>query len=293
MPQPKPRRKRSFLNRLKDKYRLSLVNESSFEERLSFRLSRMNVILLGVALFAVQGLVVVALIVLTPLKRHIPGYSDQRTKLNAYRATMLADSLQGALLIRDLYIDNLRNVLSGKLPPDSTTLFTPIKAPPSAVDMKPGMADSLFRQQVRQDEAYNVNEQSGTGIERGGLSGIFFFPPLRGIVTQTFDKKQAHFGIDVVTKADEAVKACLDGTVVLASWTSDGGYVMHVQHTGDLVSVYKHNAVLLRQEGDKVKAGEAIAIVGNSGELTNGPHLHFELWHSGEPVDPQAYMVFK
>ncbi|MFT3884416.1 MAG: M23 family metallopeptidase [Flavobacteriales bacterium] len=113
------------------------------------------------------------------------------------------------------------------------------------------------------------------------------------MVTSTYDRQDGHFGVDIVTKADEAVKACLDGTVVLASWTSDAGYVMQVQHGNDLVSVYKHNAVLLKRAGDRVKAGEAIAIVGNSGELTTGPHLHFELWSHGEPLDPQAYMVFK
>lgn len=293
MPERRDRRKRSFLGRLKDKYRLSLVNETSFEERLSFRLSRINVILLGTMAFLICATLVTSFIVFTPVKRLIPGYSDQKTKLNAYRATMLADSLQGALLVRDLYITNLRNVLSGQLPADSAVLFRPLAVAPRPSDLKPGLADSLLRERVRRDEAYNLEERSGTLTDDRGLSGIFFFPPLRGVVTDTFDIKKGHFGIDIVTKADDAVKACLDGTVILSSWTSDGGYVMHVQHGGDLVSVYKHNAVLLRQQGDRVKAGEAVAIVGNSGELTSGPHLHFELWHRGEPVDPRAYMVFK
>jgi murein DD-endopeptidase MepM/ murein hydrolase activator NlpD len=293
MPERRNRRKRSFLGRLKDKYRLSLVNETSFEERMSFRLSRINVILLATVAFLVCAALVTSFIVFTPVKRLIPGYADQKTKLNAYRATMLADSLQGALLVRDLYINNLRNVLSGRLPADSATLFRPIAVPPRPEDLKPGLADSLLRERVRRDEAYSVQEQSGALAEHAGLSGIFFFPPLRGVVTDTFDVKKGHYGVDIVTKADDAVKACLEGTVILSSWTSDGGYVMQVQHGGNLVSVYKHNAVLLREQGDRVKAGEAIAIVGNSGELTTGPHLHFELWHRGEPVDPRAYMVFK
>ena len=293
MPEPQHRRKKPILRTLKSKYRLLLINEASYEEKLSFRLSRMNVILLFLVLFTLHGFFVTALIIYTPLKRFIPGYSDQKTKLNAYHATLLADSLQGALDLRDLYINNIRDVLSGKLPADSTTLFTPIKHPPTAADLKPSMSDSLMRNQVRGDEAYSVQEASDVSKSPGGLSGIFFFPPLRGVVTQTFDRKQDHFGIDIVTQEDEAVKACLDGTVVLASWTSDGGNVISVQHAGDLVSVYKHNAVLLKKQGDEVKAGEAIAIVGNSGELTSGPHLHFELWHHGEPIDPQVYMVFK
>jgi murein DD-endopeptidase MepM/ murein hydrolase activator NlpD len=293
MQEPRSRRKRTLLAKLKDKYRLSLVNESSFEERMSFRLSRMNVILLSIGLFTLHGLLVAAIIVFTPIKEHIPGYSDQKTKMNAYRATLLADSLQAALKVRDLYLENVRNVLSGQLPADSATLFRPIGSMPDAADLHPSKADSLLREKVRREEAYTVSEQVGSVAERSGLSSVFFFPPLRGVVTETFGKTKDHFGIDIVTKADEAVKACLEGTVVLAAWTSDGGYVIHVQHAMDLVSVYKHNSVLLRKEGDKVKAGEAIAIVGNSGELTTGPHLHFELWHRGEAVDPQAYMVFK
>jgi murein DD-endopeptidase MepM/ murein hydrolase activator NlpD len=125
------------------------------------------------------------------------------------------------------------------------------------------------------------------------LAGIFFFPPLRGIVTSTFDMKLDHFGVDVVAQANAAVKACLAGTVTLSSWTTDAGHVLQVQHPNDLISIYKHNSVLLKKVGDKVKAGEAIAIVGDSGELTSGPHLHFELWLDGTPVDPQAFMVFQ
>lgn len=293
MSEPRARRKRTFFSKLRDKYRLSLVNESSFEERLSIRLSRINVLLLATGAFLVCAALVTGFIVFTPVKRMIPGYSDQKTKRDAYRATLLADSLEGAMAVRDLYLTNLRSVLNGELPADSATLFRPIAVTPDPDDLKPGPADSVLRERIRREEAYNLEQRTGTTAEREGLSGIFFFAPLRGVVTGTFDKAQRHFGIDIVTRPDEAVKACLDGTVVLSSWTSDGGYVLHVQHTGNLVSVYKHNAVLLRKQGDRVRAGEAIAIVGNSGELTTGPHLHFELWHRGEAVDPQAYMVFK
>ncbi|HEY0978011.1 MAG TPA: M23 family metallopeptidase [Flavobacteriales bacterium] len=286
-------RRRRVLRKLRSKYRLLLIDEATFKERFSMRLSRINVFLLFLGLFTLHGLFVSALIVFTPLKRYIPGYSDQRTKLNAYKATVKADSLQHALEIRDIYINNLRTVLSGQVPVDSVAQASPLKTAPGTVDLLPSRADSALRDEVLHREAYNVASESGAASDRGGLSGVVFFTPLRGVVTSTFDRGQDHFGIDIVTKADEAVKACLDGTVVLASWTSDAGYVIHVQHALELVSVYKHNAVLLKKQGDKVRAGEAIAIVGNSGELTSGPHLHFELWWRGDPVDPQAYMVFK
>jgi murein DD-endopeptidase MepM/ murein hydrolase activator NlpD len=204
----------------------------------------------------------------------------------------LADSLQDALAVRDLYIANLRLVLNGELPADSTNVLRPVERQPDAADLSASEADSVLRERVRREQAYAVNTGEAGG-KAAGLAGIIFFPPLRGIVTSAYERSDGHYGIDIVTKADEAVKATLDGTVVMASWTSDGGHVLQVQHRNDLVSVYKHNSVLLKKVGDKVKAGEAVAIVGDSGELTTGPHLHFELWLDGEPIDPQAYMVFK
>lgn len=288
----KRRTRGGLLRKLRSTYRLLLIDERTYAEKFSIKLNRLNVLLLAFAAFTVHGLFVTVVIVFTPLKQYIPGYSDQATKQNAYRSVVLADSLAVALAHRDLYIDNLRMVLSGELPADSSTLFTPIQEKPTAADLVPQRADSLLRARVDRAGAYDVAE-GGRPTDRKDLAGLFFFTPLRGVVTTTFDRSQGHFGIDIVTKADAAVKACLEGTVILASWTTDGGHVIQVQHANELVSVYKHNSTLLRKVGDRVKAGEAIAIVGNSGELTTGPHLHFELWSKGEPVDPQAYMVFQ
>jgi len=284
--------RRRMLQKLRDRYRLMLINDSTFEERFSMRLNRLNVLLLGTAAFLLYGAFVTAVIVFTPLKRYIPGYADQETKRNAYRSLLLADSLERSIQERDLYIANLRAVLSGELPADSAALLAPLAKKPTAEDLEPGVTDSLLRERVAREEAFSVRE-GGVDTERRELAGVFFFPPLRGIVTSRFERSKGHFGIDIVAKADAAVKACLSGTVTLASWTTDAGHVLQIQHGNDLVSVYKHNSVLLKKVGDKVKAGEAIAIVGSSGELTTGPHLHFELWLGGEPLDPQAYMVFE
>lgn len=282
------------MRRLRSKYRVLMIDERTYEERFSMRLSRMNVLLVASAAFVLTALLVGAVIVLTPLKQYIPGYSDQDLERYAFRSTVKADSLAEVVHVRDLYIDNLRRVLRGDLPADSADLFRPIESKPAAADLAPSAADSALRQRIQEEEAYALASQMSERNERRRqLAGIFFFPPLRGIVTNAFDREKGHFGIDVVSKADEAVKACLDGTVISASWTTDGGHVLQVQHRNDLVSVYKHCSVLLKQVGDKVKAGEAVAIVGDSGELTTGPHLHFELWLNGEAIDPQAYMVFQ
>jgi len=289
---PAKGQKLKWLRKLKDKYRLLLINDSTFEERFSMRLNRLNVLLLAVGAFTAYGAFVTAVIVFTPLKRYIPGYSDQETKRNAYRGLLKADSLELKVAESDLYVENLRMVLSGELKADSANLFAPLAEKPDAADLEPSHADSMLRARIAKEEAYSLNEGRATS-DRRELAGIFFFPPLRGIVTSAFDRRQDHFGIDIVTNADAAVKACLAGTVTLSAWTTDAGHVLAVQHGNDLLSLYKHNSVLLKKVGDKVKAGEAIAIVGNSGELTTGPHLHFELWLNGEPVDPQGYMVFQ
>lgn len=290
----KSKSKKKLVHKLRDKYRAVLINESTYEERFSLRLSRMNVILLAIILFIFNALFVAAVIVYTPLKEYIPGYSDQRTKLNAYQAVLTADSLEEAMAIRDAYIANLRNVLSGELPADSITLTVPTIKPPSPADLQPSPADSMMRQQIRKEEAFSVHAPPSTAtLEHLGLPGLLLFPPMRGVVTNAFNPAEGHFGVDIVTKADEAVKSCLDGTVVMASWTSDAGHVIEIQHSMGLISFYKHNAVLLKKPGERVEAGEAIAIVGNSGEQTTGPHLHFELWSGGNPVDPQAYINFE
>ena len=286
-------KRQRVLHKLRNKYRLQLLDEGSFEPRFSMRLSRMNVILLVLAAFTVHGLLVLALIVFTPLKEHIPGYSDQRLKMNAYRSTLKADSLAEVVAVQDLYIRNLRHILRGDLPPDSLPSLRPIEQKPSAADLAPSPEDSALRARIAEEEAYSVTGADPAALERREIAGVFFFPPLRGVVTSTFDRSQGHYGVDIVTGAGEAVKATLSGTDTLASWTTDGGHVVQVQHANGLVSVYKHNSVLLKSLGDRVQAGEVIAIVGNSGELSTGPHLHFELWLNGEPVDPQAYRVFK
>jgi murein DD-endopeptidase MepM/ murein hydrolase activator NlpD len=283
---------RGLLRRLRSRYRLVLINDATFEERFTLRLNRLGVLVLAVVTLAIYGSVIVALIVFTPLKRYIPGYSDQETRMNAYRSTFMADSLTKAVEEQRRYIENLRAVLTGDLPADSASLQRPALVKPSAEDLRPGAEDSLLRAKLEQEDRYALSERRESS-ERRELATVLFVPPVQGVLTAPFDAQTRHYGVDLVTKPDEAIKCCLAGTITLATWTSDAGYVIQVQHTNGLVSVYKHNRVLLKKAGDRVKAGEAIAIVGDTGKETNGPHLHFELWHNGVAVDPAAYMVFQ
>jgi murein DD-endopeptidase MepM/ murein hydrolase activator NlpD len=286
----KQKRKRT-LRKLWSKYRLLLINDNTFKESFSIRLTPVNVLLLLLGLLGTTAAITVLLIVFTPLKRYIPGYADADVRVNSYHAAVLADSLNREVRIQAAYTENLRRIFSGDLPPDSVKRPPRLTVPPDAAELAASHADSALRRRTMRNEAYALTE--GMGAKRRELVGIVFFPPLRGVVTQRYARSEGHFGIDVATKADEPVKACLEGTVVQAAWTADGGNLLVVQHPGDLISVYKHNAVLLKKTGEPVRAGEAIAIVGDSGELTDGPHLHFELWLGGQPIDPQQYMVFQ
>lgn len=285
----RPVKRKRTLRKLWSKYRLLLINDNTFKESLSVRLTPVNVLLLVLGLLGTTAAITVALIVFTPLKRYIPGYADADLRINSYHAAMLADSLQHEVSMHQAYTENLRRIFSGELPADSVKRMTKFPGAPSPVDLEASSRDSMFRARTLQQEAYALSETGGQ--RRRELEGIIFFPPLRGVVTQPFEQKDGHTGIDIASKADEPVKACLEGTVVHSAWTSDGGNILLVQHPGDLLSVYKHASVLLKKTGDHVRAGEAIAIVGNSGELTDGPHLHFELWLNGQPLDPQLYMA--
>lgn len=279
--------------RLRVKYRLVIMNEETFKERFSLLLSPLNVLVLGgsVGIFLVVSIIYI--IAFTSLREYIPGYADVNMKRQVYDSAVRLDSLERALELKDLYLDNLRHVISGDLP--ETELQEPDPDRDYAnISFSASRQDSLLRAMVEEEEKYNLRTlQLGAAPSAvSNIRNLFFFAPLKGEISAPFDPKSGHVGVDVVSKENEAVKSTLDGTVVLATWTYDAGYVIAVQHTSNLMSFYKHNSVLLKKQGDAVKAGEVLAIVGNSGELTTGPHLHFELWLDGRPVNPEEYVVF-
>ena len=228
--------------------------------------------------------------VLTPAKRFIPGYSDGDIRLHAYHSSMMADSLDEELSKQKLYLENLQKILNGDIHSELMSIGSAVATLPTQEDLKASPTMQSLREQVEKEEALSITGGDMPGIS--SLSDAVLYTPLRGMVTSSFDLSSGHYGVDVVSPKEEAVKSIMEGTVVLASWTFDTGYVIQIQHSNDLISVYKHNAVLLKKAGDRVEGGEAIAIVGESGELSDGPHLHFELWSGGKPVDPESYLVF-
>ncbi len=278
-----------YLSKLKNKYRFSIYNDQTFEEVWFLRLSRLNVIaVFGGFSFLLIALVTV-LIAFTPLREFIPGYPDTNTRRAIVENALKVDSLEQQLDYWQHYLTSLKAIMNGENPPvlDSKRDTT---AHPKDIVFKKSSDDSLLRAQIEENEQYNLSVSNNT-IENS-VKGIHFFPPVRGVVTNSFNLASGHYGTDIASSPNEVVVATLDGTVTMATWTLETGYVIQIQHAGNLLSVYKHNSKLLKKAGTHVKAGEAIAIIGNSGELTTGPHLHFELWYNGTPVDPEKYIVF-
>jgi murein DD-endopeptidase MepM/ murein hydrolase activator NlpD len=286
--------KDKWVDKLRNKYRLIILNETTFEEKLSFRLSRLNV-------FIVTGILVILLIFLTsyiiaftPLKEYIPGYQSITPQKELYGIRLRADSLEKAMHAKDLVLKNIQNVIGGGIPRDTTTKIpsdsSAVKY--SKIKTAPSEDEVALRNDFDKDTRYNIGPSKGKNGAMSSTKTINFFTPVKGTITTKFNVNDKHFGIDISASKDEPVKAALDGTVIFADFTSKTGYVIAIQHNLNYISFYKQNSLLLKSPGQFVRAGEPIAIVGNSGEAGSGPHLHFELWHNGNPVNPLDYIDF-
>jgi murein DD-endopeptidase MepM/ murein hydrolase activator NlpD len=282
--------KKSFLEKFRHKYRLSIYRDETFEEVLNLRLTRLNVMaIVGLGIFVFLALVI-SIIAYTPVRELIPGYPDQQTVRNIYLNNFRLDSLEMEIAKRDAYFENLRRIIAGDRPEDARLKDD---APVAAVQptYRKSKEDSVLRAMVEPRDQFGLSTIESRKA-KPAFFNVLFFPPVKGMVTNSFDSGIDHYGTDIVAGTNEAVKATLPGTVTMAGWTLETGYVIQVQHADNILSVYKHNAELLKHIGDRVKAGDPIAIMGNSGELTTGPHLHFELWYNGAPVNPEDYISF-
>ena len=285
-------KKEQRVGKWRDKFRFAIFNDTSYEEVWRIRLSRSNALLAAAMLFLLIIGINTSLIAFTNLREFIPGYPDVAMRRNILMNAILLDSLERELNIRDKYFRDLNDVISGRQPigqvamRDSTRDY-------SNIVFKRSAEDSILRSRVEQEERYSIASGTTTPVRGTSLTSIHFFPPVKGIVSSNFDLRTRHYATDIVTQPKAVVSSTLDGTVIMTGWTMETGFVMMIQHSNNIVSVYKHNARLLKEMGDRVWAGEAISIVGDSGELyTSGPHLHFELWHNGEPLDPAQYIFF-
>jgi murein DD-endopeptidase MepM/ murein hydrolase activator NlpD len=281
---------RIFTDQLKNKYRLVILNDETFGEKFSFRLSPLGLIVMIGTVTIIMTSLVISLVAFTTLREYIPGYGDVAERKQILELSVKADSLEQTLSARDWYMNNLVNVFSDSLQRKTDKPKKDTSGKFQKVNTKPSENDIQFRKEV-ESEPSSI-QFAGSNIRKSALSNYLFFSPLKGLVTTSFNSVDEHYGVDVVAKKDEMIKSTLDGTVVFTGFTASDGYVIQVQHDNNLVSVYKHNSRILKRSGDKVKSGEAIAVIGNTGENSNGPHLHFELWHNGLPVNPEEFVVF-
>lgn len=277
------------ITKLRNKYRLVILNDDTFEEKLSFKLSRLNVFVIS----GLTGILLIAgttfLIAFTPLREYIPGYSSTKLKRDALRLASVTDSLENQIAFNARYLDNLHGIISGKAPLDLSDSLVVDSLNEATLDFSPSEEDSILRKLVEEEERFNVPVNGG---EQLNVQSLNFFTPVKGLVTNSFNPEDNHLGVDVVAKENEVIKSAQDGRVIFSEWTAETGYVIILQHAEKFISVYKHNSDLLKSQGEEVSAGEPIAIIGNSGELSSGPHLHFELWFNGYAVDPQEYILF-
>ena len=284
-----PKRRKKLRKKLLHKYRLVVLNEATFEERFSFKLNRLNVFVFGTIFAVLLIAITTVLIAFTPLREYIPGYSSTALKRKAVVLTYKTDSLERALRVNQEYIRSLRQVLTGDVKTadfNKDSVLDAVRQELDSVKFRPSKEDSILREAVAQEDRYNplVDEEAVS---------LVLFPPVKGPISQGYDSDNAHFAIDVVTALNSPVKATADGTVIFAGWTPDTGHVIILEHPNDLISVYKHNASLTKEQGDLVQSGEVIATAGDTGELSTGPHLHFELWSGGYPINPENFIDFE
>lgn len=251
--------KKHWFKEFKRKFRIAIIHPETYEEVKRFDMSRMKftnvVIVYTLLLIALTTCV----IVFTPLRELIPGYTDVTLGRRIYRMERRADSMEVVFRHNNLYVENLKRIMNDEDLDDYSI--------------------RSFRPHIT--------------VAGDNVSMPSFFVPINGFVTNHFDSRNKHFGVDVVSSADAVIKATADGTVIFSDWSVDGGYVIGIQHSKNIISVYKHNASILCHEGDVVHAGDAIAILGNGGNLTTGPHLHFELWFRGQAINPEDYISFE
>jgi murein DD-endopeptidase MepM/ murein hydrolase activator NlpD len=284
--------KKTISNWLTSRYQLVIRNEENFAEKTSVGFTYSKVILFSVILFSVIFIISLFLSKTLLAKWFDPRHAQIEMNRQLVQLKDQFDSLSVEVERKDQFILNFQRVLSGdtsefKDPAEIMNAETRQSARQEEGKTEP--TDSAFR---REFEKSDLSLVSLTSVKYRELQETFFFSPITGFISDRYDMKRGHYGVDVVAKTNEAVKNVADGSIIFASWTQDAGYVIMIQHRGNLISVYKHNAELLKKVGTFVNAGEIISIVGNSGEMTDGPHLHFELWYNGNPLNPEDFVTF-
>ncbi|MDG2397159.1 MAG: M23 family metallopeptidase [Flavobacteriaceae bacterium] len=279
-----------FKRKLLSKYRMVILNEETFEEQFYIRLTRFNVIVISILLISLFIIGTIFLVAYSPIKEYIPGYPSTELRLNAAKNSLRLDSIKIAMDKATLKMESLRKVLDGKIESDDLEkeMIVEDKKDLEAIKtLKKETDDSLLREMVYEEDKYNFIGELTSKVD------FVLFPPAKGNISQNFNSDEKHFGVDIVLAENVPIKSISEGAVIFSEWSAETGYVIIIKHPYGLISVYKHNSALSKDQGDLVETGEVIATAGNTGEYSTGWHLHFELWSEGYPINPTNFIDFK
>ena len=288
---------RDWFNRAQEKKRIIILDVDNYEEKRSYTTSKFNVFIILSFLTILLGFLTFALISYSSLKNLIPGYPNPTQQQEIKNKSIIIDQKLTELLSKTekekSYINNVMQILNGSIPiNEKDTSWKKIKPNANSNTNEISSSEKSMREKVQNREKFDIDVIPGGALKSEVLPELLLFPPIKGEITNKMNISSGHFGVDIIAPKNEAVSSILNGTIIYHNWSPTDGHVVHIQHKKNLISIYKHNSEILKEIGDFVESGEPIAIVGNSGEHSTGPHLHFELWHNGYPLDPEIFINF-
>ena len=288
---------RNWFNRTQEKKRIIILDVDNFEEKRSYTTSKFNVFVLLSFFTILLGFLTFALISYSSLKNLIPGYPNPTQQQEIKNKSIVIDQKLSDLLNKTekekSYINNVMQILNGSIPIDEKdTSWKKLKPSSNSNTNEISSSEKSMREKVQNREKFDIDVIPGGALKSEVLPELLLFPPIKGEITNKMNISSGHYGVDIIAPKNEAVSSILNGTIIYHNWSPNDGHVVHIQHKKNLISIYKHNSEILKEIGDFVESGEPIAIVGNSGEHSTGPHLHFELWHNGYPLDPEIFINF-
>ena len=281
---------KSFLKRIFNDYKVVVSSEDTFEEKLSFKANKINVFIIMLVYSIILISFTISIVFFTQLREMVPGYSSSDLLNRAIYLTKKTDSLEQQIALNNKFYKSIEDVLSGNIdefiPRDELSIDSNL-INSGVVTISPNSQDSILRKYVENEEKFNLTNNELI------IENKMFFSPIKGEITQNFNYNENHFAIDIAADIGTPVKSVLDGKIIFSEWSLETGYVVVIDHGENIISVYKHNSKTLKEQNDFVQAGEVIAYSGNQGNLSSGPHLHFELWKNGTPIDPEPLLNFK
>ena len=281
---------KTFLKRIFNDYKVVVSSEDTFEEKLSFKANKINAFIIMLLYSIILIAFTISIVFFTQLREMVPGYSSSDLLNRAIYLTKKTDSLEQQIALNNKFYKSIEDVLSGNVDEfvsrDELSIDSNLISP-DIFKISPNLQDSILRQYVENEDKFNLTNNELV------IENKMFFSPIKGEITQSFNFNENHFAIDIAADIGTPVKSVLDGKIIFSEWSLETGYVVVIDHGENIISVYKHNSKTLKEQNDFVQAGEVIAYSGNQGNLSSGPHLHFELWKNGTPIDPEPLLNFK